>query len=86
MSEFELRVLGRKRKDTEGPSRTGHNKTITLVAGLAPSRACGPDRPTTGQLAERTVAGLMRALDACAHIFKPAKCTNYFAACGYDTT
>ena len=35
------------------------------------------------KLAERTVAGLIRAL---AHIFKPAKCTNHFAACGYDTT
>jgi hypothetical protein len=40
----------------------------------------------TRKLAERTLAGLMRALDACAHIFKPAKCTNYFAACGYDPT
>ena len=23
---------------------------------------------------------------ACADIFKSAECTNYFAACGYDTT
>ena len=38
------------------------------------------------KIAERTVAGLMRALEACADIFKPAECTNYFAACGYDTT
>jgi transposase len=38
------------------------------------------------KIAERTVAGLMRALEACADIFKSAECTNYFAACGYDTT
>jgi len=37
------------------------------------------------KLAERTVAGLMRALEACTDIFKPAECANYFAACGYDT-
>ena len=38
------------------------------------------------KIAERTVAGLIRALEACADIFKSAECTNYFAACGYDTT
>lgn len=38
------------------------------------------------KVAERTVAGLLRALEACADIFKPAQCENYFAACGYDTT
>jgi len=38
------------------------------------------------KIAERTVAGLMRALENCAHIFKPAECANYFDACGYDTT
>ena len=38
------------------------------------------------KIAERTVAGLMTALEACADIFKSAECTNYFAACGYDTT
>ena len=27
----------------------------------------------------------MIALDACADIFKPVECANYFAACGYDT-
>jgi len=37
------------------------------------------------KLAERTVAGLTSALQACADIFKPAECKNYFAACGYDT-
>ena len=37
------------------------------------------------KIAERTVAGLMRALEACADIFKPAECTNYFAACGYHS-
>ena len=35
------------------------------------------------KIAERTVAGLLIALDACADIFKPAECVNYFAACGY---
>jgi transposase len=38
------------------------------------------------KIAERSVAGLMRALEACADIFKPAECANYFEACGYDTT
>ena len=37
------------------------------------------------KIAERTVTGLMRALEVCADIFKPAECTNYFEACGYDT-
>lgn len=37
------------------------------------------------KIAERTVAGLMRALEACADIFKPAESENYFTACGYDT-
>jgi transposase len=38
------------------------------------------------KIAERTVAGLMRALEVCVDIFQPAECANYFAACGYDTT
>ncbi len=37
------------------------------------------------KIAERTVAGLTRALETCADIFKPAECKNYFNACGYDT-
>jgi hypothetical protein len=37
---------------------------------------------TLRKLAERTVPGLTRAIDACADIFKPAECTNSFAACG----
>jgi transposase len=37
------------------------------------------------KIAERSVAGLMQALETCADIFKPAECANYFAACGYDT-
>ena len=37
------------------------------------------------KIAERTVAGLMRALETCAHIFLPAECANYFSARGYDT-
>jgi transposase len=36
------------------------------------------------KIAERTVAGLMRALEIGAEIFKPLECANYFAACGYD--
>jgi transposase len=35
------------------------------------------------KIAERSVAGLMRALEACADIFKPEECENYFKACGY---
>jgi transposase len=38
------------------------------------------------KIAERTVAGLMRALQTGADIFKPDECANYFVACGYDTT
>ena len=38
------------------------------------------------KIAERSVAGLMRALEACADIFKPAECENYFKACGYDAS
>jgi transposase len=37
------------------------------------------------KIAERSVSGLINALDACADLFKPAECMNYFTACGYDT-
>ena len=37
------------------------------------------------KIAERTVAGLINALETCAEIFKPTECMNYFRACGYDT-
>jgi transposase len=37
------------------------------------------------KIAERTVAGLMRALAACADIFNTSECQHYFSACGYDT-
>lgn len=36
------------------------------------------------KIAERTVAGLMHALETCAVIFMPVECENYFVACGYD--
>src|SRR5271166_1697818 len=36
------------------------------------------------KIAERTVAGLLRALETCAEIFKPSQCTNYFKSCGYQ--
>jgi transposase len=36
------------------------------------------------KLAERTVAGLIAFLEACADLFKPDECENYFEACGYD--
>jgi hypothetical protein len=39
-----------------------------------------------GQYSTPIHTGLMRALEACADIFKSAKCTNYFDACGYDPT
>jgi transposase len=38
------------------------------------------------KVAERTVAGLIRALETCANIFKPIECANYLYTCGYDTT
>ncbi len=37
------------------------------------------------KIAKRTVTGLLNALEACAEIFKPGECANYFKACGYDT-
>jgi transposase len=37
------------------------------------------------KIAERTVAGLIRALAACADIFNSGECQHYFSACGYDT-
>ena len=36
------------------------------------------------KIAERTVAGLLRALETCAEIFKPSECTNNFKSCGYQ--
>ena len=36
------------------------------------------------KLAERTVAGLIAALESCAYLFKLDECANYFEACGYD--
>ena len=36
------------------------------------------------KLAERSVAGLMRALETCIEIFRPTECANYYASCGYD--
>src|SRR5271157_1488003 len=36
------------------------------------------------KIAERTVVGLLRALETCAEIFKPSECTNYFKSCGYQ--
>ena len=35
------------------------------------------------KIAERTVAGLIQALETCADIFSPTECANYFEACGY---
>ena len=35
------------------------------------------------KISERTIAGLMNALETCAHIFKPVEC--HFKVCGYDT-
>jgi transposase len=37
------------------------------------------------KIAERTVAALMRALEICADIFKPAKCEIYCNAHGYNS-
>ena len=36
------------------------------------------------KLAQRTVAGLIAALEGCADLFKPDERANYFEACGYD--
>jgi transposase len=36
------------------------------------------------KIAERTVAGLLAALDACVDIFNPAECESYFRGCGYE--
>jgi hypothetical protein len=37
------------------------------------------------KLPERSVTGLMNALETPADIFKAAECANYFKTCGYDT-
>jgi transposase len=37
------------------------------------------------KLAERTVVGLIRALEASADLFKSRECENYFEACGYES-
>ncbi len=37
------------------------------------------------KISQRTVAGLINALETCAHLFKPVECANYLKACGYDT-
>jgi transposase len=37
------------------------------------------------KIAKRTVTGLLNALEACAEIFKPGECANYFKSCGYYT-
>lgn len=36
------------------------------------------------KIAERSVPALLRTLESCADIFKPAECANYFTACGYE--
>jgi transposase len=36
------------------------------------------------KLAERTVAGLICALEASVYLFKSRECANYFQACGYE--
>ena len=64
-----------------GPSR--HLVDVSAGGCLGP---IGQLKAYLRKIAERTVAGLMWALEACAEIFKSAECTNYFAACGYDTT
>ena len=37
------------------------------------------------KITERTVTGLLNALEACAEIFKSDECVNYFRSCRYDT-
>lgn len=60
-SAFDFRVLGRSGRTPEGPSRTGHDKRITRVAGLAPSWACGAEgrRPADGRRPVRGMGGEM---------------------------
>src|SRR5271166_1992631 len=78
---------GRKGRATH----QGGRRRIAISAALQPRHE--PDRKglfqaeglASRKMAERTVAGLMIALDACADIFKPTECANYLAACGYDT-
>jgi hypothetical protein len=57
------------------------------TTGLDADRACSAEGLRPAMIAsQRTVGGLMRPLDDCAYIFKPAKNTNYFGARGYRTT
>ena len=61
-----------------------------LVPTLSPGEIVVMDNPAhkgprvLRKIAERTVAGLIRALETCAEIFKPSQCTNYFKSCGYE--
>src|SRR5208283_1545447 len=77
---------------TEGrTTHKGGRSRTAISAALQPRHE--PDRKgffqaeglASRKIAERTVAGLLIALDACADIFKPAECVNYFKTCGYDT-
>ena len=75
------------------PSRATHRGGRSRIAISAPyspdmnpiEKAYSKLKAFLRRIAERTVAGLLIALEACADIFKPAERANYFEACGYDT-
>ena len=76
---------------TQGRATHKGGRSRTAISAVLQPRH-EPDRKGLFQaeafllkIAERTVAGLLIALDACADIFQPAECTNYFKARGYDT-
>ena len=80
LSEWPLPVCDALRIDTELVRVPPYSPDMNPI-----EKAYSKLKAFLRKIAERTVAGLLIALDACADIFKPAECVNYFKACGYDT-
>ena len=69
-----------KAVDAQAPYLPAHSPDMNPI-----EKAYSKLKAHLRKIAERTVAGLLSALEACADIFKPAECVKYFKACGYDT-
>ena len=75
--------------DASPNSNTTRDGTLRYLPAYSPDmnpieKAFSKLKAFLRKIAERTVAGLMRALETCAEIFKPPECTNYFKSCGYQ--
>jgi len=58
---------------------------LRYLPPYSPEKAYSKLKAFLRKIAERTMAGLLAALDTCAAMFKPTECAHYFKACGYDT-